>query len=225
METTIHRQLKELYAPDASGCEVSVDGYRIDAVDGDRLIEIQQASLGAIRDKIRTLLESHDVTVVKPLAARKYLIKRARKRGRIVSKRYSPVRETIWHLFADLVHFVNVFPHPRLTLEVVFTEQEEHRLPKKKKRWRRKDYRVEDRLLREVTGIISLETVDDLIDLLPASLPAPFSTADLAREAEIPRWLAQKTAYCLRKTNAVTLAGKDGNALLYEVVSEARRAA
>jgi hypothetical protein len=37
--------------------------------------------------------------------------------------------------------------------------------------------------------------------------------------------LAQKTAYCLRKTNAVTLAGKDGNALLYEVVSEARRAA
>ena len=59
----------------------------------------------------------HDVHVVKPLAARKYLV--TRRRGKVVSARYSPSRETIYDLFYDLVHFVGVFPHPRLALEAV----------------------------------------------------------------------------------------------------------
>ncbi|MFQ5734409.1 MAG: hypothetical protein ACE5KM_20920, partial [Planctomycetaceae bacterium] len=81
METTLHRQLKELYVDDVDNREVAVDGFRIDAVVDSTLIEIQCASLSAIRDKVRRLLESHDVRVVKPLAARKFLITRRRKRG------------------------------------------------------------------------------------------------------------------------------------------------
>ena len=215
METSLHRQLKELYAPDASLQEVQIDGYRIDAVADGRLIEIQFSSLGAIRPKIRTLLKTHDVLVVKPLAARKYLIKRNRKQGKIVSKRYSPKRETVYNLFDDLVHFVDLFPHPRLTLEVVLTEQEEHRVTVRKRRARSKDYRTVDRTLRSVQDRLELRTISDLLALLPHNLPEPFSTEDIARLAEIPRWLAQKMAYCLRKTGAATIAGKRGNAVLY----------
>ena len=215
METTLHRQLKELYAPDASLQEVQVDGYRIDAVADGRLIEIQFSSLGAIRTKIRTLLKTHDVLVVKPLAARKYLIKRNRKQGKIVSERYSPKRQTVYDLFDDLVHFVDVFPHPRLTLEVVLTEQEEHRVAARKRRVRSKDHRTVDRTLRSVQDRLELRTTGDLLALLPENLPEPFLTEDIARLAGIPRWLAQKMAYCLRKTGAVTIAGKRGNAVLY----------
>ena len=217
METTLHRQLKALYAVDSSQQEVTVDGYRIDAVADGRLVEIQYGSLGAIRDKIRALLAGHSVLVVKPLAARKFLVKRSRKGGRVKSSRYSPSRKTYFHLFDDLVHFVDVFPHPRLTLEVVLTEQEEHRLPSRKRRRFSKDYRVEDRLLRSVDGRLQLRRVEDLAAMLPAGLAEPFSTADIAREADIPRWLAQKMAYCLRKTGAAEMAGKQGNALLYRV--------
>jgi hypothetical protein len=63
---------------------------------------------------------------------------------------------------------------------------------------------------------VRLRTAEDLCDLLPAGLPSPFSTADLARLAKIPRWLAQKMAYCLRKTGAVVSVAKRGNALLYQ---------
>src|SRR6188472_1609844 len=94
METTLHRQLKALYSGDDSLQEVALRGYRIDAVVADRLIEIQYGSLGAIRDKVRILLANHDVLVVKPLAARKYLVKVAKRGGRIASQRYSPTRET-----------------------------------------------------------------------------------------------------------------------------------
>lgn len=214
METTLHRELKSVYAPDGAGQEVALGGYRIDAVAGGRLIEIQYGSLGAIRRKVRALLADHRVHVVKPLAARKYLITRNRKRGRIVSARYSPLRESHFHLFADLVHFLGVFPHPNLTLEAVLTEQEEHRLPSRHSR--RRSYRVEDRRLRGIVGRLCLQTADDLTALLPDTLPHPFSTADLAAAAGIPRWLAQKMAYCLRQTGAATPVGKQGNALLYD---------
>src|SRR5580693_7785764 len=84
METSLHRQLKALYCAEASSQEVRVDGYRIDAVVRGRLIEIQQGSLAALRDKVRTLLDNYDVTVVKPLVARKLLVRRKKAGGAVL---------------------------------------------------------------------------------------------------------------------------------------------
>lgn len=226
METTLHRQLKAIYSPGADQQEVQLDSYRIDAIADGRLIEIQHGSLGAIRDKIRDLLEQqHDVHVVKPLAARKYLVKRKRAGGKILSARYSPLRATRFDLFTDLVHFVNVFPHPRLTLEVLLTEQEEHRIERVSRRRRGRNYRVEDRVLRSIDERWNLRTVEDLTALLPAELPDRFTTAELADGLEIPRWLAQKMAYCLRQSGAVEMVGKQGNSLVYECAIASGRAA
>lgn len=225
METTLHRQLKELYGATADDREVDVDGYRIDAVADGRLIEVQAASLAAIRGKVRTLLERHEVLVVKPLAAHKLLITRKRKGGPVQSTRRSPRHETVYDLFAELVHFVEVFPHPRLTLHVLLTEQEEYRLPKKRRWGRGPKFRVEDRRLAAVVGRHELRTTADLQQLLPASLCAQFTTADIARELGIPRWLAQKMAYCLRQTQSVTAVGKAGRSWLYERSDAPARAA
>lgn len=225
METSLHRQLKSYYAPNAECEEVTLGDYRIDAIDGDRLIEIQHGSLGAIRDKVRCLLEDYDVHVVKPIAVRKYLVKRKKKNGETISARFSPRRGSVFDLFEDLVHFTNVFPHPRLTLEVALTIQEEHRIAKKPRRFRGKDYRIEDRVLRSVEEQIELNTAGDLLNLIPGKLPNPFHTKDLAKAAGIQRWLAQKMAYCLRNTGAINLVGKEKNALLYEVASGDQAAA
>lgn len=225
MESTLHRQLKLLYGGSLEDVEVQVDGYRIDAVVRGRLFEIQQASLAALRDKVRRLLERHRVVVVKPLISRKYLIRRDQPGGEIVSARYSPTHETVLHVFDDLVHFVNVFPHPRLTLEVVLTDQEEDRITRVRKRRRGPDFRVEDRRLVEVVSTNKLKTAADLRKLLPATLPVEFTTSDLALHANIPRWLAQKMAYCLRKTGAIDTVGKQGNSWLYGVPRRSRRVA
>lgn len=224
METTLHRQLKELYATDAALREVTVEGYRIDAVVDDTLIEVQSAPLGAIRDKVRRLLERHDVVVVKPLAARKSLIKYKRAGGRVESVRQSPRRESVYDLFLELVNFVSVFPHPRLTLEVLLTEQEELRVPTVKRRWRSRGYRVTDRRLISVGERQTFRTGGDLLRLIPPALDSGFSTADLARATGLPRWHAQKIAYCLRKIEVFELIGKSGNSCLYRR-SQGRRAA
>ena len=221
METTLHRQLKALYA-DPRSQEVVVDGFRIDAMQGDRLIEVQCASLSAIRDKIRALTETHKVHVVKPLAARKTLVTRASRRGAVVATRYSPLRQTPFHLFDELVHFMGVFPHRKLTLELVLAEWEEHRVPARRRRWK-PQHRVVDRVLRTIQRTISLRTASDLAALLPEGLPAEFTTSELASAAKSPRWLAQKAAYCLRKAEIVELLGKRQRSLLYRLAPKFQR--
>lgn len=214
MESTLHRQLKALYAGEHAQ-EVRLEGYRIDAVRGKRLIEVQCASLGALRDKMRTLLESHRAVVVKPLASRKLLINRVSRSGDVVSSRYSPIRQTLFHVFDELVHFCGVFPHRRLTLEVVLAEWEEHRVPKRRFRRFRPQHTVVDRVLQSVVKTVSLKTVQDLNALLPADLPEEFTTQELATLAGVPRWLAQKATYCLRKVGGIEAVGKRGKAVLY----------
>lgn len=216
METTLHRQLKELYAGDAASREVRLDGYRIDAIADGKLIEIQSAPLGAIRDKVRTLVQSHDVLVIKPLAARKTLIKLKQAGGAVISVRTSPRRESVFDLFIELVNFVPLFPHPRLRLDVLLTEQEEERVPVKRRRRRGKDYRVLDRRLVRVAETHAFSSATDILALLPPDLPASFTTADVARLTGMPRWLAQKMAYCLRRMDAIEVVGFTQRSRLYE---------
>lgn len=225
METALHRELKEFYCDDAAAREVSVRGYRIDAIVDGELIEIQQASLAALRQKTKELLETHSVTIVKPLCALKTIVRLKRKNGPVAWKRTSPRHETIYDIFDDLVHFVDVFPHARLTLEVLLTEQEETRIPKKKRWFRAKDFTVAERRLVAVRSRHTFRANADLTRLLPAGLDETFTTADIAHHADIPRWLAQKMAYCLRCTGALTTAGKRRNAVVYSLPTDDRAAA
>jgi len=226
METTLHKELKEQYAAKDAETEVKVGAFRIDVVDGVELIEIQHGSLAALRDKVRTLLEEHRVRIVKPLIARKLIIKQDAREGAVVSRRASPKRGTLLDVFDELVYFTRVFPHRRLALEVLLVEIEEWRYPGhgRRRRWRAKDYQVEDQRLLKIHDRLELRTAADLKRLLPAGLPKCFHTAHLAEGLGVERWVAQRIAYCLRHAGTVRQVGKQGNALLYELASRRRAA-
>ena len=218
METSLHRQLKDHYSSPGAELEVTLENYRIDVVVDDLLIEIQHGSLAAIRGKIGQLLDAHDVLVVKPIVSRKLLIKRSRKRGKVVSRRKSPKRGGLIDIFDELVYFTNVFPHPRLTLEVPLVAIEEWRFPGHGRRRRRRenDFVVEDQQLVEIEQVYRFRTADDLDTFLPPELPVPFHTGQLAQQLGVERWIAQRVAYCLRHMGALRRVGKQGNAWLYE---------
>ncbi len=221
METSLHRQLKSLYADQDARFEVPLGGYRIDVVRGRRLVEIQHGTLAAIRDKVRALLEGHEVTVVKPIVIRKQLVKLAKKGGRITGRRISPKRGRPVDLFDELIHFTRVFPHPRLTLDVPLVDIQEWRYPGhgRRRRWRAGDYQIEDQKLLEVHQVLRFRRPDDLRTLVGCRLPQPFHTGHLAQRLDVPRWVAQRIAYCFRKMGMVRQVGKLGNTLLYEFVA------
>ncbi len=218
METSLHRELKTFYAGTDAQFEVPLGEYRIDVVSNGMLVEIQHGSLAAIRDKVKTLLHQHDVLVVKPIVVRKLLVKRSAKEGEILHRRLSPKRGGIWDLFDDLVHFTQVFPHKRLTLDVPLVDIEEWRHPGhgRRRRWRVNDHEVEDQKLLRVHAVHRFQTAADLRALIVNPLPASFHTGDLAELLGIRRWVAQRIAYCFRKMGVVRELGKQGNTRLYE---------
>jgi hypothetical protein len=214
METTLHRQLKTLYADAHQRIEVPLANYRIDAMAGDELVEIQHGSLAAIRTKVASLLNTHQVRVVKPLVVARMLVKRRQKGGRVDYRRLSPKHGSLWQLFDELVYFTRVFPHPRLTLEVPLVDVEEWRYPTAARR--RRNFRVEDQKLLAVHHVHYFRTAGDLAALLPPGLPVPFHTGHLSDALHVPRFLSQRIAYCLLHTGATHLIGRLGNARLYQ---------
>ena len=219
METSLHRQLKQRYACGDAAQEVKLGAFRIDVVNPDQLVEIQHGSLAAIRDKVVRLLKDHRVLIVKPILARKLILKLQRRGGAVISQRWSPKRGTPLDLFDELIYFTRVFPHANLTLEVPLVEVEERRFPGHgRKRWRRpNDHQVEDVRLVNVGEVFRFTTGNDLQQLLPQLLPQPFHTGQLAEQLNVQRRLAQRIAYCMRETGGAVEVGKQGNARLYQL--------
>jgi hypothetical protein len=225
METSLHRSLKKIYAGEGAATEVRLGRYRIDAVVGKQLIEVQHGSLSAISRKIQALLETHRVLVVKPIILRKVLVKQPYRGAGAGERRQSPRQGALLDLFSELVYFTRVFPHPRLTLETPLVEVEEWRYPGhgRRRRWRRNDFEVEDQKLLSIQGCSTLKRADDLWTLLDCVRPEQFDTAQLAAALGIRRHIAQRIAYCLDKMGAARQVGKRGNARIYAPVARRRR--
>ena len=170
------------------------------------------------RGLLRALVARHRVLVVKPIVARKLLVKRSAKGGRVTGRRLSPKRGQVLDLFDDLVYFTQVFPHQRLVLDVPLVEVEEWRYPGhgRRRRWRANDHEVEDRKLVAVREVYRLKTAADVGGLITCPLPRRFHTGHLAGALGVERWFAQRIAYCLRRIGALREMGKTGNTRLYE---------
>ncbi len=223
METTLHRQLKAHYAGPQAEIEVPLGRYRIDIVDGNRLIEVQHSGLAAIRDKVQFLLKNHEVEVIKPLLARKRLVSLEEKNGKELKRRWSPKRCTALDIFHELIYFTRVFPHRRLTLRIPLIEIEELRYPHQRRNKRRGQFKVQDQRLLEVTSENVYRTCHDLKNLLPKNLPKTFGTLEISQQMNVQRWVAQRVAYCLRETGTVKEVGKKGNSLQYRFSAAANK--
>ena len=214
-EKNLHTALKEWYASPDAQFEVPVDGYIIDVVRGDLLIEVQTRNFSAIKDKLVDLTARHRVRLAYPVAHVKWLIKLPHKGQRQTKRRRSPKRGQVHDVFDELVSFPSLLAHPNLSLDVLLIEEEEVRHYDRRRAWRRRGWVTDERRLIRVVERHHFGTAADLSSLLPSSLNEPFTTADLAREIGRPRRLAQRMAFCLHKARIVERVGKRGNAYLY----------
>jgi hypothetical protein len=216
-EKPLHLALKEAYACPGDRLEARVGPWIVDILRGDRIIEIQTANLAAIKRKMLALVETNEVLLVVPVTALKAIV-RLTDAGVAVPSRTSPKRGAVTDVFDELVSFPQLIDHPRFTLEVALTREEEVRRADRARGWRRQGWVVDHRQLVEVQDRVRLASGHDLADLLPVGLADPFTTADLALALGRPRTLAQRMAYCLAKVGAVTPVGRLGNAVRYSVV-------
>ena len=214
-EKPLHAALKEWYAEPDAAFEVSVDGFVIDLVQGDQLVEIQTGNFTAIHQKLTALTAHYPVRLVYPIAREKWIVKLADDGRSRLSRRKSPKRGGFEHVFEELVSFPRLLANPNLSVEVLLIQEEEVRRHDGSRQWRRRGWVTVERRLLGVVGRRLFETPADVGKLLPAALVEPFTTSDLAAAIASPRRLAQKMAYCLREIGVITPEGKRGNAILY----------
>jgi len=216
-EGPLHASLKAWYAEPGDREEVPVDGRQIDLVRGTTLIEIQTKSLGSLSPKLEALLGHHRVVVVHPVGIEKWVV-RLDDDGGVIGRRKSPKRGRLEDAFGELVGLAKVLAHPNFSLEILLVAEDEVRRHEPGRVWRRKGWVIVERRLVNVLERRTFQGGTAFRDLLPAGLPAPFTTAQLAESLGIPRDLAQKMAYCLRAAGALVEDGKHGNARLFRSV-------
>jgi len=214
-EKSLHAALKQWYAGPGDRFEVRVDGYIIDLVRGDLLVEIQTGSFNPLKRKLTRLVEGHSVRLVWPVALEKWIVRLPIREGDKPQRRKSPKRGRMEQVFAQLVYIPALLENDNFSLEVLLIREEEVRQHEDKKAWRRNGWVTQERRLLEVVDRRVFETPRELAQLLPENLPALFTVRDVAKSARQPDWLAGKMIYCLRAMGLVTRQGKRGNAYLY----------
>jgi len=215
-EKPLHAALKEWYRRDGDEVEVPLEGFVVDLVRDGLLIEIQTRGFASMRRKLDRLLDSHQIRLVYPVAAEKWIVK-LDDGGQAASRRRSPKRGIPLDVCAELVSFPSLLSHPNFTLEVALIEEDEIRRPDAKKGWRRSGYVIEERRLVAVQQTVQLDSPAALLDLVPDGLPDPFTSADLADVLGRSRHLAQEVTYCLRVSGAVETVGRDKRGILYRL--------
>ncbi len=215
-EKALHADLKRWYGQPNDRFEVPIDGFIVDIVRGRLLVEIQTANFAAVKRKLTRLSIHHPVRLVYPIAREKWITKLSKDGQTPASRRKSPKRGSIEHVFEELVSFPNLLSNPNFSLEALFIQEEEiRRYVGGRRAWRRRGWVTHERRLIQVLGNRLFKTQGDMSALLPATLTEPFTTSDLARAIRKPRPLAQKMAYCLREMGAITPVGKRRQAILY----------
>jgi hypothetical protein len=215
-EKLLHAALKQWYAQPGDRTEVPVDGFTVDLVRGDLLIEIQTRSLSAIKRKLAALVERHRVRLVYPIAQDKWIIRLSRNGATVLGRRKSPKRGAVELVFEELVSMPHLLAHPNFSLEVLLIQEEEVRKQDGARNpWRRRGWGTHERRLVQVIVRRLFETPADMGALIPATLVEPFTTTQLAESLGQPVWLAQKMAYCLRQMGAISTVGKRGRGILY----------
>lgn len=213
-EMSLHAALKEWYGRSQDQFEADIDGFVIDIVRGQQLIEIQTRHLYAMRSKLKRLLPHYALHIIHPIHREKWIV-RQRETGEAISRRKSPKRGQIADIFYELVRIHTWLAHPNLTIEAVLTQEEEILRDDGAGSWRRRGWSVYDRRLLAVVARQKFTTLADYCAILPAALPDAFTNADLAAALNCRPNLAQKITYTLRHTGGIELIGKQGRAHLY----------
>ncbi len=215
-EGPLHQALKSLYLSGNGEEEVPVGNYVADVrAEDEVLYEIQTGGFAPLKRKLATLIQSHQVVLVHPIAAVRYIVKLPDEEDGQASRRKSPKRSSVANIVEELVSIPHLLEHPNFAVEVVLIEEDEIRIFDPTRVRRRGGWRVVSRQMNQVLERQRISSRQDLYSLIEGPLPEAFSTADLAAAMGQPRRLAQKMAYCLRVSGAAELCGKAGNALLY----------
>lgn len=222
-EKILHALLKQYLEPNPAFHEVKIGRYVADIARDSEVVEIQTRSFSALKRKLAVFLPHYSVTVVTPISQIKWLSWIEEQTGEVTKKRKSPKTGTALDVFRELYHIREFLLHPNFQMRLLFLEVEEYRLLNGWGNGGKRGSTRYDRIPIRLLGEQFLGNREDYQHVLPACLPEPFTSADLARAARLSSNAASRAMNVFFSLQAVERVGKQGNRYCYRVSEEGNR--
>ena len=219
-EKTLHAVLKNYIDSDEDHQEIPIDRYIADIFSGDHIIEIQTANMNAMRAKLACFLPQYPVRVVYPIPAKKQIIWIDPETGELVKKNRSPLRGSFFHAFRELYKIRPFLSDPNLSFELLLIDLDEYRLLDGWSRDKKRGSHRYDRIPLRMEDRMILTCPRDYMQLVPADLPEPFTSADFAKAAGFKKKGFSTVLLLLTEMGVVERIGKKGNWWLYRVTQD-----
>ncbi len=217
-EKKLHVILKKYFEPEEDYHEVPTNGFIADVRRDNEIIEIETSGFSGLKPKLEAYLPEYHVTLVHPLAAKKYVSWIDSENGGISDRKPSPKKENIYDLLFELIYILPYVKSPNLTIAGPLLEIDEYKIlgKNRQKRWGTHRY---ERIPVDIYGIITLSTDEDYAAAVPDGLNEQFTVLEFAKGAKIKRDTAYAVLKVLCERGVVEQSGKRGNAGLYSRIN------
>lgn len=209
-EKTLHAVLKAMIDEDPTHHEQKVGPFVADVFDGEHITEIQTRQFNTMRSKLDAFLPVVPVTIVYPMASRKWLVWLDPLTGEATKRRLSPKKPHPIEVVNELYKISAFLDHPNLFITIVLLELEEQRWLSGWSEDKKKGSRRHERIPITLEGFITIRKPEDYLSLLPTDLPETLTSAVLAKHTKISVRTAQTALRLLERLHQITAIGKDG---------------
>lgn len=216
-EFSLHAEIIQKLAREGDVLEAELEGYFIDILRGNQIIEVQTRNLGKLVKKAHALAGTYQVEIVYPIAELKYIVRHSAE-GEPVSRRKSPKKGRVVDVFNEIVNATTLISPENVVLTVLLIETDEIWKDDGHGSWRRQGWSISERRLVNILGKRRFSQPEDLLVLLPDALPSPFTNAQLAQMLNVRGRLAGKITYTLRKMGVLSVVGRQGRAYLFDAI-------
>ncbi len=188
-------------------------------MDGE-IFEVQTRNFNTMRWKLDFFLQEHEVTIIYPVAHTKWISWLDEETGELTPKRKSPKTGTPYQIIPELYRIKMYMSNPRLHFIIALIDVEETRYLNGWSRDRKKGSSRMDGIPVDIYGELRIDTMSDYLQLLPDTLPAEFTSSDLARTAKITSNKASTLLNVLLETGTVSRIGKTGRSYVYALANK-----
>ena len=235
-ESTLHAQLKRLYAGPSGKEEVSIGSYVCDGQTAfGEIIEIQTGGFGPLKNKLKMIAQDYTVRIVHPIIRNKY-IETYSTENKLIRKRLSPKRGSLWDVFKALLYAPRLVLESDISVELVALDITEKRIADGNGSWRRKGISIFDKELITIHDRLCLRYPEDYSTFIPFLMEETFTILDFFHrnheesaeysgkgdsrfvepcKEKLSYPLAQKAVYVLYQIGLIERTGKRGNFYLY----------
>ena len=217
-EKKLHIILKKYFESDSTYHEIPTNGYIADIRKDGNIIEIETSGFSGLKPKLEAYLSEYSVTLVYPLAAKRYISWIDPDTFEISNKRLSPKKANVYDAIFELVRILPFVKNKNLTVVAMMLEIDEYRMLDGWSRDRKKGSNRYERIPIDVIDMIELKTDDDYRKYIPEELRKDFTVKEFAKKVRIRENRARGIIKVFENRGIVTNTGKVGRAYHFSCI-------